>query len=183
MTKIITMRNRYEKPNCRINPGAKLRGNVTLGPMCRIGGEVKDVIFHGYSNKQHDGFLGHSYIGEWVNLRANTNNSNLKNNYSNVRLRIEDEVIETGKQFFGTMIGDYSRTGISTMLNTGTIIGLGANIFGGGFQDKYIPSFQWGKESKTELDKFLLVAEKMQKRRDKKMSLNEKAFITKLYGN
>ena len=75
-------------PDCMINPGAKLRGNVTLGPMCKIGGEVEDVIFQGYSNKQHDGFLGHSYIGEWVNLGANTNNSDLKNNYSNIKLII-----------------------------------------------------------------------------------------------
>jgi UDP-N-acetylglucosamine diphosphorylase/glucosamine-1-phosphate N-acetyltransferase len=173
----------YIGPNCIINPGSKLRGNVTLGPMCKIGGEVEDVIFQGYSNKQHDGFLGHSYIGEWVNLGANTNNSDLKNNYGNIRLKIRDETIETGKQFLGTMMGDYSRTGISTMLNTGTIIGLGANIFGEGFQDKYIPSFQWGREGRTDLEKFLLVADKMKKRRNIKMSLEEKEFLTQLYKN
>ena len=173
----------YIGPNCRINPGAKVRGNVTLGPMCKIGGEIEDVIFQGYSNKQHDGFLGHSYIGEWVNLGANTNNSDLKNNYGSIRLNIEDKIIETGKQFLGTMIGDYTRTGISTMLNTGTIIGLGANIFGAGFQDKYIPSFQWGRDSRTELDKFLLTAEKMKKRRGNKMSHEEKVFLTKLFEN
>jgi len=173
----------YIGPDCRINPGAKVRKNVTLGPMCKIGGEIEDVIFQGYSNKQHDGFLGHSYIGEWVNLGANTNNSDLKNNYGSIRLNIEDKIIETGKQFLGTMMGDYTRTGISTMLNTGTIIGLGANIFGAGFQDKYIPSFQWGRDSRTELDKFLLTAENMKKRRGNKMSYEEKAFLTKLFEN
>jgi len=173
----------YIGPDCRINPGAKVRKNVTLGPMCKIGGEIEDVIFQGYSNKQHDGFLGHSYIGEWVNLGANTNNSDLKNNYGSIRLNIEDKIIETGKQFLGTMMGDYTRTGISTMLNTGTIIGLGANIFGAGFQDKYIPSFQWGRDSRTELDKFLLTAENMKKRRGNKMSHEEKVFLTKLFEN
>ena len=173
----------YIGTGCVINPGTKLRGNVTLGPMCKIGGEIEDVIFHGYGNKQHDGFLGHSYIGEWVNLGANTNNSNLKNNYGSIRLKIEDEIIETDKLFLGTIIGDYSRTGISTMLNTGTIIGLGANIFGEGFQEKYIPSFQWGKKGRTELDKFLCTAEKMKKRRSKNMSLEEKAFLTTLFEN
>ena len=173
----------YIGPDCRINPGAKVRKNVTLGPMCKIGGEIEDVIFQGYSNKQHDGFLGHSYIGEWVNLGANTNNSDLKNNYGSIRLNIEDKIIETGKQFLGTMMGDYTRTGISTMLNTGTIIGLGANIFGAGFQDKYIPSFQWGRDSRTELDKFLLTAENMKKRRGNKMSHEEKEFLTKLFEN
>jgi len=171
----------YIGPDCVINPGAKLRGNVTLGPMCKIGGEVEDVIFQGYGNKQHDGFLGHSYIGEWVNLGANTNNSDLKNNYGFIRVKIDEEIIETDKQFLGTMMGDYTRTGISTMLNTGTIIGLGANIFGEGFQDKFIPSFQWGRGSKTELNKFLLTIENMKNRRSIKMSHVEKEFLTKLF--
>ena len=173
----------YIGPDCTINPGAKLRKNVTLGPMCKIGGELESVIFQGYGNKQHDGFLGHSYIGEWVNLGANTNNSDLKNNYGSIRLNIEDKIIETGKQFLGTMMGDYTRTGISTMLNTGTIIGLGANIFGAGFQDKYIPSFQWGREGITKLDKFLMTVESMKKRRNEDMNLEEKEFITKLHKN
>ena len=173
----------YIGPHCIINPGSKLRGNVTLGPMCKIGGEVEDVIFQGYSNKQHDGFLGHSYIGEWVNLGANTNNSDLKNNYSNIRLKIGENIIETDKQFLGTIMGDYSRTGISTMLNTGTIIGLGANIFGEGFQSKYIPSFQWGREDRTDLENFLLVVDRMKKRRNIKMSNQEKEFLIQLYNN
>ena len=171
----------YIGPHCKINPGAKLRGNVTLGPMCKIGGEVEDVIFQGYGNKQHDGFLGHSYLGEWVNLGANTNNSDLKNNYSMIKLEVGDKKIETGKQFLGTMMGDYVRTGISTMLNTGTVIGLGANVFGEGFQEKYIPSFRWGKDSITKFDQFINTAEKMMERRDKTMSQKEKIFLTDLY--
>jgi len=171
----------YIGPNCVINPGTKLRGNVTLGPYCKIGGEVEDVIFQGYSNKQHDGFLGHSYIGEWVNLGANTNNSDLKNNYGLIKLFIGEQEIETGEQFLGTMMGDYSRTGISTMLNTGTIVGLGANIFGEGFQDKYIPSFRWGKNDTTELEKFFSTIEKMKQRRGKSLSSNEKNYLTKLF--
>ena len=171
----------YIGPGCVINPGTKLRGNVTLGPQCKIGGEVEDVIFQGFSNKQHDGFLGHSYIGEWVNLGANTNNSDLKNNYGLIQLTMDDKKIETGQQFLGTLMGDYSRTGISTMLNTGTIIGLGANIFGEGFQDKYIPSFRWGKNDTTELEKFFGTIEKMKQRRGKSLSPNEKIYLTKLY--
>jgi UDP-N-acetylglucosamine diphosphorylase/glucosamine-1-phosphate N-acetyltransferase len=171
----------YIGPGCVINPGTKLRGNVTLGPQCKIGGEMEDVIFQGFSNKQHDGFLGHSYIGEWVNLGANTNNSDLKNNYGLIRLVINGEEIETGQQFLGTLMGDYSRTGISTMLNTGTIIGLGANIFGEGFQDKYIPSFRWGKNDITDLEKFFGTIEKVKQRRGKSLNPNEKIYLTKLY--
>ena len=171
----------YIGPQCKINPGAKLRGNVTLGPMCKIGGEVEDIIFQGYGNKQHDGFLGHSYLGEWVNLGANTNNSDLKNNYSMVKLEVEEKKIETGKQFLGTMMGDFVRTGISTMLNTGTVIGLGANVFGAGFQEKYIHSFKWGKDDITKLDQFINTAEKMMERRDKTMSEKEKIFLTDVY--
>ena len=171
----------YIGPDCTINPGAKLRKNVTLGPMCKIGGELESVIFQGYGNKQHDGFLGHSYVGEWVNLGANTNNSDLKNNYGLIQLIKDDQKIETGKQFLGTMMGDYSRTGISTMLNTGTIIGLGANIFGAGFQDKYIPSFRWGKNDITELEKLFNTVENMKQRRGKSLSSDEKIFLTELF--
>ena len=168
---------------CTINPGAKLRRNITLGPMCKIGGEVEDVIFQGYGNKQHDGFLGHSYLGEWVNLGANTNNSDLKNNYGSIRIQIGDDEIETGQKFLGTIVSDYVRTGISTMLNTGTVIGFGANVFGGGFQPKYIPPFQWGTDNKTELDKFFQTIETMKKRRGKSLGEPEKALISTIYAD
>jgi UDP-N-acetylglucosamine diphosphorylase/glucosamine-1-phosphate N-acetyltransferase len=126
--------------------GAKIRPNTTLGPVCRVGGEVGNSIFYGYSNKAHDGFLGNSYIGEWCNLGANTNCSNLKNDYKSVKLYdyfIED-LIDTGQIFCGTFMGDFTKAGISTMLNTGTVIGVSANVFGAGFQEKFIDSFTWG---------------------------------------
>jgi len=173
----------YIGPYCTINPGAKLRQNVTLGPMCKVGGEVEDVIFQGYDNKQHDGFLGHSYIGEWVNLGANTNNSDLKNNYGSISIQIGDDTIETGRQLLGSIISDYVRTGISTMINTGSVIGLGANIFGAGFQPKYIPPFQWGTDAKTELEKFIHTIETMKNRRGKSLGEAEKLLISKIYAD
>ena len=126
--------------------GAKIRSNTTLGPYCRVGGEVGNSIFHAYSNKAHDGFLGNSYIGEWCNLGANTNNSNLKNNYKPVCLYsyATNDLYDTGEVFCGTFMGDFTKVGISTMFNTGTVVGVCANVYGSGFQEKYIPSFSWG---------------------------------------
>ena len=173
----------YIGPGSIINPGAKLRKNITIGPMCKVGGEVEDVIFQGYSNKQHDGFLGHSYIGEWVNLGANTNNSDLKNSYGTIRIQIGKDKIETGKQFLGAIISDYVRTGISTMLNTGTVIGLGANVFGEGYQPQFIPPFQWGTDNRTELDKLLQTIEIIKQRRGKSLNEPEKLLISEIYSN
>ena len=164
-----------------INPGAKLRGNISIGPKCKIGGELEDVIIQGYTNKQHDGFLGHSHLGEWINLGANTNNSDLKNNYGFIHLNNNNNLIKTNMQFLGTMMGDYSRTGISTMLNTGTIIGFCANIFGSGFQEKYIPSFSWGNLDVVNLDKLLETIKIMKNRRNLDLYSEEKIFIKALY--
>ena len=164
-----------------INPGSKIRGNVSIGPSCKVGGEVEDTTFHGYSNKQHDGYMGHSYIGEWVNLGANTNNSDLKNNYSNVKFQIGDNLIDTKQMFLGCMIGDYTKTGISTMINTGTYIGLGCNLFGGDFQPKQVESFSWGTEERMNLDKFLKTLKIVKERRNSIVSKTEKALITKFY--
>jgi UDP-N-acetylglucosamine diphosphorylase / glucose-1-phosphate thymidylyltransferase / UDP-N-acetylgalactosamine diphosphorylase / glucosamine-1-phosphate N-acetyltransferase / galactosamine-1-phosphate N-acetyltransferase len=126
--------------------GAKIRPNTTLGPSCRVGGEVGNSIFQGFSNKAHDGFLGNSFIGEWCNLGANTNNSNLKNDYKEVKLHdySTGQLENTGEIFCGTFMGDYTKAGISTMFNTGTVIGVCANVYGADFQEKYIPSFTWG---------------------------------------
>ena len=173
----------YIGKNSIINPGAKICGNVTVGPFCKIGGEIEDSIFHGFSNKQHDGYLGHSYIGEWVNLGANTNNSDLKNNYSNVRIKIGEKSIDTKQMFVGCMVGDYSKTGISTMINTGTYIGMGANVFGGGFQNKYIPSFSWGATDKTDINKFIDTLKIVKNRRKKSVSNNELELIQRLYSS
>ena len=161
----------YIGKNSIINPGAKIRGPVSIGESCKIGGEVEDSVVHAFSNKQHDGFLGHSYICEWVNLGANTNTSDLKNNYSNIRFQLNpNDQIETEKMFIGSLIGDFSCTAISTRLNTGTYIGIGSNIFLDGFQEKYIPSFTWGKESKVGLNRFIKKCQASMGRRQKTMS-------------
>ena len=129
-----------------IGQGAKIRPNTTVGPYCKVGGEVNNSVFFGYSNKGHDGYLGNSVIGEWCNLGANTNNSNLKNDYTNVKLYnyATQNLEDTGQIFCGLFMGDYTKAGISTMFNTGTVVGVNVNVFGAGFQPKHIPSFSWG---------------------------------------
>jgi UDP-N-acetylglucosamine diphosphorylase / glucose-1-phosphate thymidylyltransferase / UDP-N-acetylgalactosamine diphosphorylase / glucosamine-1-phosphate N-acetyltransferase / galactosamine-1-phosphate N-acetyltransferase len=156
--------------------GAKIRPNTTLGPVCRVGGEVGNSIFMGYSNKAHDGFLGNSIIGEWCNLGANTNNSNLKNDYQEVKLYDYNrgELASTDELFCGTFMGDFSKAGISTMFNTGTVIGVSCNVFGAGFQEKFMPSFSWG--GKTEgivdfrFDKAIQIIQATMARREKSLT-------------
>ena len=125
---------------------SKIYGPTTVGPYSKVGGEVNNSVFFGYSNKGHDGFLGNSVLGEWCNLGADTNNSNLKNNYAEVRLwdYEEERFAKTGLQFCGLMMGDHSKCGINTMFNTGTVVGVSANIFGSGFPRNFVPSFSWG---------------------------------------
>jgi UDP-N-acetylglucosamine diphosphorylase/glucosamine-1-phosphate N-acetyltransferase len=129
--------------------GTKIYGGTTIGPHSKVGGEVNNSVIFGYSNKGHDGFLGNSVLGEWCNLGADTNNSNLKNNYAEVRLwSYEKEgFAKTGLQFCGLMMGDHSKCGINTMFNTGTVVGVSANIFGSGFPRNFVPSFSWGGSS------------------------------------
>ncbi len=127
--------------------GGKIRSGCSIGPVCKIGGEVEETIIQGYTNKQHDGFIGHSYICEWVNLGAGTTNSDLKNNYGNVKVWIENTDVDSGETFVGSFIGDHSKTGIGTLLNTGNVIGVACNVFGGGVAPKYIPSFSWGGDA------------------------------------
>jgi UDP-N-acetylglucosamine diphosphorylase/glucosamine-1-phosphate N-acetyltransferase len=129
-----------------IKMGSKLYGATTIGPYCKVGGEINNSIFFGYSNKAHDGFLGNAVIGEWCNLGADTNNSNLKNNYASVKLwnYKQDRFVDTGLQFCGLIMGDHSKCGINTMFNTGTVVGVSANIYGSGFPRNFIPSFSWG---------------------------------------
>ncbi|MCS6981686.1 MAG: GlmU family protein [Flavobacteriales bacterium] len=130
----------------QVKMGAKIYGASTFGPQVRVGGEVNNSIMLGYCNKAHDGFLGHSVIGEWCNLGADSNNSNLKNNYATVKLYHYGKraFINTGLQFCGLFMGDHSKCGINTMFNTGTVVGVSANIFGSGFPRNFIPSFSWG---------------------------------------
>ena len=140
----------------QVKLATKVYGATTVGPHCRIGGEVNNSVLFGYSNKGHDGFLGNSVLGEWCNIGADSNNSNLKNNYEEVRLwSYETEgFARTGLQFCGLMMGDHSKCGINTMFNTGTVVGVGANIFGGGFPPTHIASFSWGGAEGMEEYKF-----------------------------
>lgn len=132
--------------NAQVKLNAKVYGATTVGPGSRIGGEVKNAVLFANSNKGHDGFLGDSVLGEWCNIGADTNNSNLKNNYEEVKLwSYETEgFAKTGLQFCGLMMGDHSKCGINTMFNTGTVVGVSANIFGAGFPRNFVPSFSWG---------------------------------------
>jgi len=154
----------------QVKMGAKIYGPTTVGPHSKIGGEVTNCVIQAYSNKGHDGFLGNSVIGEWCNLGADTNNSNLKNNYGEVKMwnYKERDFQSTGLQFCGLIMGDHSKAGINTMFNTGTVIGVNANVFGAGFPAKFIPSFSWGGAdgfSSFQIEKGLEIASKMYDRR------------------
>ena len=129
-----------------LNMGAKVRNGSTIGPFCKIGGEINNSVIFGYSNKGHEGFLGNSVVAEWCNFGADSNNSNLKNNYAAVKLwsYLERSFVDTGRQFCGLIMGDHSKCGINTMFNTGTVVGISANIFGAGFPSNFVPSFSWG---------------------------------------
>lgn len=135
--------------NATVKLAAKIYGPTTIGPHSKVGGEVNNSVIFGYSNKGHDGFLGNSVLGEWCNIGADSNNSNLKNNYAEVKLwdYNKESFTKTGLQFCGLMMGDHSKCGINTMFNTGTVVGVSANVFGGGFPRNFIPSFSWGGSS------------------------------------
>lgn len=165
---------------------AKIYGPTTIGPHSKVGGEVNNSVIFGYSNKGHDGFLGNSVLGEWCNLGADTNNSNLKNNYAEVRLwdYQTEGFARTGLQFCGLMMGDHSKCGINTMFNTGTVVGVSANIFGSGFPRNFVPSFSWGGSSgfKTYLTKKAFeVAEVVMKRRNIVLSKEDKAILEHVF--
>lgn len=152
---------------------SKIYGGTSIGPSCKVGGEIEQSVFLGYSNKQHEGFLGHSYICEWVNLGAGTNNSDLKNNYKTVEVTIGGKQVDTEDQFVGAFIGDHVKTGIGTMINTGTVIGAFSNLFGAGYMKKTIPPFSWGgPENFTgqKLEKAIETAKAVMKRRGVRMS-------------
>ena len=164
----------------------KIYGATTIGPHCKVGGEVNNSVVFGFSNKAHDGFLGNSVIGEWCNLGADTNNSNLKNNYANVKLYnyLQNKMIDSGLQFCGLIMGDHSKSGINTMFNTGTVVGVGANVFGGGFPPTHIPSFCWGGSNGFEtylLNKFFETAEKVYERRSLSLNAVEKEILENVF--
>jgi len=171
-----------------LNMGAKVYGATTLGPYCKCGGELNNVVLTGYSNKAHDGFLGNSVIGEWCNLGADTNNSNLKNTYAEVKLWDYEtrRFRKTGLQFCGLIMGDHSKTGINTMLNTGTVIGVGANVFGSDFPRNYIPSFAWGGASgfiEHQWKQFATTASAVMARRGKVFDEVESRVLEEVYKN
>jgi UDP-N-acetylglucosamine diphosphorylase/glucosamine-1-phosphate N-acetyltransferase len=169
-----------------VKMGAKIYGATTIGPHCKVGGEVSNCIFQAYSNKGHDGFLGNSLVGEWCNFGADSNTSNLKNNYSTIRsysYETKNE-IETGLTFMGVCMGDHSKTGINTMLNTASVIGVSCNVFGGGFPDKFLPSFTWGGvESKVvfDLNKAIEVAKAMMSRRSVEFTYGDQLIFETLF--
>jgi len=172
--------------NSVLKMGARIYGATTLGPYCKVGGEVNNSVFFGYSSKAHDGFLGNAVIGEWCNLGADTNNSNLKNNYAEVKLwNYEMERFKkTGLQFCGLIMGDHSKCGINTMFNTGTMVGVSANIFGSGFPRNFIPSFSWGGASGFsiyKLPKVFEVADKVFARRKLKFDKIEQDILNHVY--
>ena len=170
-----------------VNWGAKMRSNTTIGPFCKVGGEVGNSIFLGYSNKGHDGFLGNSVVGEWCNLGANVNNSNLKNDYTNVKLHsyATGKLEDTGRIFCGLMMGDFTKAGISTMFNTGTVVGVSANVFGSGFQPKHVSSFSWGGAidgfTTYRLEKAIQVATEAFKRRDMEFDEVEESILREVF--
>ena len=170
----------------KFNLGAKIYGATTIGPHSKVGGEVNNIIIFGYSNKGHDGFVGNSVIGEWCNLGADTNSSNLKNNYGNVKLwnyRTKD-FQDTGLQFAGLIMGDHSKTAINTQLNTGTVIGVASNIFKEGFPPNLIENFSWGgfkDDERFKLDKAYEVAEKVMARRKLPLTDDDKAILKYIF--
>lgn len=172
--------------NSVLKLSAKIYGATTLGPYCKVGGEVNNSVLMGYSSKAHDGFLGNSVLGEWCNLGADTNNSNLKNNYAEVKLWNYEvgRFSPTGLQFCGLMMGDHSKCGINTMFNTGTVVGVSANIYGSGFPRNFVPSFSWGGAAgfiTYRLNKVFEVAEVVMSRRKLKLEDVDKKILEAVF--
>jgi UDP-N-acetylglucosamine diphosphorylase/glucosamine-1-phosphate N-acetyltransferase len=172
--------------SAEVNVGAKIRGDTTIGPHSKVGGEVAAAVIFGYSNKSHDGYMGCTVIGEWCNFGADSNTSNLKNNYDTVKLwsHAKSSFVDTGLQFCGLMMGDHSKCGINSMFNTGTVVDVFANVYGEGFLPNYIPSFSWGGTAGLttyKLDKALDTAEKVLGRRDIKLSDNDRKILEHVF--
>ena len=174
----------YIGKKSEISAGSNITGKCSFGPVCKVGGEVGQTIIQGYTNKKHDGFLGGAYLGEWVNIGAGTNNSDLKNNYSTVKVQINGTPIDTQSQFVGCMIGDHTKIGIGSTINTGTVIGTGCNIFGSGFPRKYVPAFSWGNGSHLDehrLDKMLETARTAMERRNVPLTNSYESMLRNVF--
>ena len=173
-----------------VRAGAKIRGGTSIGPVCRVGGEVAETVFQGYANKQHDGFLGHSFVGEWVNLGANTNNSDLKNTYTPVRTFrsardfLEKKGEDSGQLMLGLQIGDFTKTGISTSFTTGASIGIGCNLYGTDLMPAYVPSFVWGMPGgfqEHRIDPMVATAARAMERRKVELGTELDALLRRAY--
>ncbi len=159
-----------------VKANSQIYNDTTIGPVCKVGGEIENSIIHSYSNKQHEGFLGHAYLGSWINIGASSNNSDLKNDYSKIKVMLNGQEVDTGTNFMGLIMGDHSKCAINTAFNTGTIIGVSCNIYGSGFPPKYIPSFSWGGADgfrEYHLRKAIEVAKIVKSRRNITMSVND----------
>lgn len=174
----------YIGKNSTVKNGAVIYHGTSIGEMCKVGGEIENSIIHSFSNKQHGGFLGHAYLGSWINFGADTNNSDLKNNYENISVLLNGKPVNTGLQFLGLIMGDHSKTAINTMFNTGTIVGVSCNIFGSGFPPRYIPSFSWGGSDflrTYDLSKSLDVAKIVYGRRGKFFAETDEKVLTDVF--
>ncbi len=163
---------------------AAIYHDTSIGEYCKVGGEIEASIILSFSNKQHDGFLGHAYLGSWVNLGASTNNSDLKNNYGNISVLIKGKNVDTKSQFVGLIMGDHSKTAINTMFNTGTIVGVSCNVFGAGFPPRYIPSFSWGGSDflrNYDIEKCLEVANIVLPRRKQQLTQADEELLRTVY--
>jgi UDP-N-acetylglucosamine diphosphorylase / glucose-1-phosphate thymidylyltransferase / UDP-N-acetylgalactosamine diphosphorylase / glucosamine-1-phosphate N-acetyltransferase / galactosamine-1-phosphate N-acetyltransferase len=184
MPQAVVMGPAYIGPNARVKVAAKIYGSTTVGPWCKVGGEVEGSIFHSYASKQHDGFVGHSYFAPWTNIGADSNTSDLKNNYSSIRVTLEGRTHDTGRMFLGTIMADHAKSGINTMFNTGTTVGVGCNIYGGDFPPKFLPSFSWGGAGGVEeydFDRFCDTAAIVMRRRDRTLTEAERRLLRDVY--
>lgn len=171
-------------PDAIVKAGAKILEGTSIGAVCKVGGEVEETIFGAYSNKQHDGFIGNSYLGEWVNIGAASNNSDLKNNYSPVRMWCAGSVRETGRQFLGLLMGDHTKTGINTLFNTGTVVGFNCNIFSSEMPATFVPSFSWGHGGHMtpyDIEKAMNTAAVVMERRRVKFSAAHQQLFRKIH--
>jgi UDP-N-acetylglucosamine diphosphorylase/glucosamine-1-phosphate N-acetyltransferase len=176
----------YIGDNCTVKAGSQLYGPVRIGSHCKVSGEITHSILHWYVNKQHLGFLGHSYLCEWVNLGAGTTTSNLKNNYSKIAININGENVNTGSIFLGSIIGDHTISGIQTMMNTGTLVGISTNLYGAGYQNKLLKSFTWnnasdGGQINYNIAKAVLTAKISMSRRNIEMGKAYEDMLNHLY--
>lgn len=172
--------------HAQVKMGAKIYGPTVIGPECRVGGEVNNSVMAGFSNKGHDGFLGNSVLGEWCNLGADTNTSNLKNTYGNVQVfsYAENALADTGQMFCGLIMGDHAKSSINSMFNTGTVVGTAANVFGSGFPPKHVPGFAWGGYAGSEvydIERALVTARRVMERRKVLLNAHDEAILRHVF--